>query len=260
MTLPLNASRYEHRNRITYNHLIMSGHSHWSGIKHKKAVADAKRAQIFTKLGRAISVTARNGGGNPEFNPALRLAIEKARSFNMPKDKIENSIAKGTGEGSDSKLEEAEYEALGPFGTMLIIQTITDNKNRTVSDLRRTLENHGGKMADGGISWNFKRVGIINIVPSPDQKEEIFNLAIENDADDIWEKNDSSIKIVSNLEKFNSLKEIFARYSVRESGLSYVSKNPVTLNSKQKEKYDKLIESLIEHPDVQEVFDNVQDG
>jgi len=135
----------------------MSGHSHWSGIKHKKGVADAKRAQIFTKLGHAIFVAARAGGGNPDFNATLRLAIDKAKEFNMPKDKIENSIKKGTGEGSENKLEEAQYEAMGPFGTMLIIKVITDNKNRTVSDLRRILEKHGGKIA--AVSWNFKRDG-----------------------------------------------------------------------------------------------------
>jgi len=137
----------------------MSGHSHWSGIKHKKAVADAKRAQIFTKLGHAIAVAARSGGSNPDFNPALRLAIDKAKEFNMPKDRIKNSIKKGTREGLENKLVEAQYEAMGPFGTMLIIKVITDNKNRAVSDLRRVLEKHGGKMADGGVSWNFKREG-----------------------------------------------------------------------------------------------------
>lgn len=237
----------------------MSGHSHWSGIKHKKAVADAKRAQVFTKLGRAISVAARNGSGNPEFNPALRLAIEKARSFNMPKDKIENSIKKGTGESAGNQLAETEYEALGPYGTMLMIKIITDNKNRTVSEIRRILEKHGGKMADGGISWNFKRVGIIDILPNPNQKETIINLAIENEVDDILEKKDDSIEIISNLENFNNLKEIFSNYPVRESGLSYFPKNPVTLNLEQKAKYNKLVESLIDHPDVQEVFDNVQD-
>jgi len=235
----------------------MSGHSHWSGIKHKKALVDSKRGQIFTKLGRAISVAARSGRGNPEFNPNLRLAIEKARSFNMPNDKIDNSIKKGLGEGAQNKLEEAEYEGLGPFGTMLIIKAITDNKNRTVSDIRRLLEKHQGKMADGGISWNFKRVGIIEILPDLDRKEEIINIAIENEAADIFEKEDNSVQIISDLENFNSLKEIFSHYPIRESGLSYMPKNPITLDSEQKVKYDKLVESLIEHPDVQEVFDNV---
>jgi len=177
----------------------MSGHSHWAGIKHKKAVTDAKRAQIFTKLGHAIAVAARNGGGNPDFNPALRLAVDKARSLNMPKDKIENSIKKGTGEGLENRLEEAQYEALGPFGIMLIINVITDNKNRTVSDLRRLLEKHGGKMADGGVSWNFKR-----------------------------------------------------------SGAAYVPQYTISLEPGQKEKYEKLIEDLTDHPDVQEFYDNLQ--
>jgi YebC/PmpR family DNA-binding regulatory protein len=176
----------------------MSGHSHWSGIKHKKAVADAKRGQIFTKLGHAIAVAAREGGGNPEFNAALRLAIEKAKEFNMPKDKIENSVRKGTGEGAQNRLEEAQYEALGPFGTMLIIKVITDNKNRTVSELRRILEKHGGKMADGGVSWNFKRVGA-----------------------------------------------------------EYVPQYSITLETKEQEKYQKLLADLSDQPDVQEFYDNL---
>lgn len=237
----------------------MSGHSHWSGIKHKKAVTDAKRAQIFTKLGRVISVAARNGGGNPEFNPALRLAIEKARSFNMSKDKIENSIKKGTGEDSDSKLDEAQYEALGPSGIMLIINAITDNKNRTVSDLRRILEKHGGKMADGGVSWNFKRAGILEIMPAKDQKGDIIDMAIENGAEDFIEKKDSSILIISPLDSFNQLKDKLATFDVRESGVGYVPQNPLKLDEKEKEKSETLIADLTDHPDVQEVFDNIQE-
>lgn len=235
----------------------MSGHSHWAGIKHKKAVVDAKRAQIFTKLGRAISVAARNGGGNPDFNPGLRLAIDKARSFNMSRDKIENSIKKGIGEGSDSQLEEVEYEALGNSGTMLIIKAITDNKNRTISDLRRILEKHGGKLADGGISWNFKRAGIINLVPNTSQKEKVAELAIESNAEDVLEKKDGSVQIIANLVNFNSLKEILAPFNINESGVGYVPQNPIRLSEEQRKKYNIFIDDLVDHPDVQEVFDNV---
>lgn len=235
----------------------MSGHSHWSGIKHKKAVADAKRAQIFTKLGRAISVAARNGGGNPEFNPALRLAIEKARSFNMPKDKIENSIAKGTGEGVQNRLEEARYEALGPSGTMLIIKVITDNKNRTVSDLRRILEKHGGKMADGGVSWNFKRTGIIEIAPG-EKKEEAINLAIENGVEDVIERDEERVLFYVSLDNFNQLNERLINFNITESSVGYVPQNPITLEGTAQEKYQKLLADLTDQPDVQEFYDNLQ--
>lgn len=238
----------------------MSGHSHWAGIKHKKAVQDAKRAQVFTKLGKAITIAARLGGGNPDFNPNLRLAIEKAKEFNMPKDRIENSIRKGTGEGEENRLEEAQYEALGPSATMLIILVITDNKNRTVSELRRILEKHGGKMADGGVSWNFKRAGLINILPEINQIEEAMDLAIESGADDVVERKDGSLLIVSALDNFNGLKEKVSQFKVRESGVGYIGQNPITLDKKQKEKYERLIEDLTEHPDVQEVFDNVIEG
>lgn len=178
----------------------------------------------------------------------------------MPKDKIENSIRKGTGEGSENRLEEAQYEAMGPSSTMLIILTITDNKNRTVSDLRRILEKHGGKMADGGVSWNFKRAGIIYLSPDPEQIEYAVNSAIENNAEDVVENKDGSIKIITSLENFNSLKEKLSPFSIRESGMQYIPQNPVTLDEKQKEKYDRLIEDLTDHQDVQEVFDNVQES
>lgn len=238
----------------------MSGHSHWAGIKHKKAVQDAKRAQIFTKLGRAITITARLGGGNPDFNPNLRLAIEKAKELNMPKDRIENSIKKGLGELEGNRLEEVQYEGLGPAGIMLIISVITDNKNRTVSEIRRILEDYGGKLANGGISWNFRRAGLIEIFPSIEKREEAIGWAIENGADDVTEKTDGSIVIISNLDNLNNLKEKLSSFNIRESGVSYVPQNPISLSAKQKEQYDKLIETLTDHPDVQEVFDNTSNG
>ena len=234
----------------------MSGHSHWAGIKRKKAIQDAKRAQIFTKLGRAITVSARTGGGNPDFNANLRLAIEKAKEFNMPKDKIENSIRKGIGGEADNQLEEVQYEALGPFATMFIISVITDNKNRTVSELRRIFEKHGGKMANGGVSWNFKRAGLINIKPDNSQKEEIENTAIENGAEDLVEKENGLILVVSSLENFNDLKNKLSRFNLQESGIGYLPLNPVKISKEQEEKYEKLVFDLTDHPDVQEVFDN----
>lgn len=237
----------------------MSGHSHWAGIKRKKAVVDAKRAQIFTKLGRAITIAAKNSGGNPDFNPSLRLAIDKAKSFNMPKDKIENSIKKGSGESSE-KLFEVQYEALGPEGTMLIIETITDNKNRTVSDIRRILEKYAGKMADGGISWNFKRVGILELEPKEEEREKILETAIELDARDIIEKEDGTIQIISNLEKFNFIKESLRKYPVLSININYLPQNPISLNKAQAEKYDRLLSELLDHPDVQEVYDNIQES
>jgi len=237
----------------------MSGHSHWAGIKRKKAVQDAKRARIFTKLGRAITIAARLGGKNPNFNTSLRLAIEKAKEFNMPKDKIENSVQKGSGEGADIRLEEIQYEALGPFGIMLIILVITDNRNRAVSDLRRILEKHGGKMADGGVSWNFKRAGSITISPDHKSKEEAMNLAIENGADDIIEIKNGAMTVYSAPENYNHLKEKLLSFNILESSTGYFPQNPISVEPANREKYERLIEDLTDHPDVQEVFDNVQD-
>jgi len=239
----------------------VSGHSHWSGIKHKKSLQDAKRAQIFTKLGRAITIAVRSGGTNSNFNPALRLAVEKAKEFNMPKDRIESLIKKGMGEEDGDKLEEFQYEALGPAGIMLIISGITDNKNRTVSEIRRILEKHGGKMADGGVSWNFKRAGIIILsVSSEKKREEAENLAIENGADDVIEKGGNAIVIYSSLPNFNNLKEKLSQFDVSENNVGYIPQNPILIEPAAKEKYNKLIDDLTEHPDVQEVFDNVQEG
>lgn len=235
----------------------MSGHSHWAGIKHKKAVVDAKRAQVFTKLGRAISVAAREGGGNPDFNPNLRLAIEKARELNMTKDKIEKAIRRGMGLEEGKLLEEIIYEALGPSGTMLIIITITDNRNRAISEIRRIIEKHGGKMADGGIGWNFKRLGIINLSPNDNQYEDAMNTAIENDAEDVIENGNGKLTAYSSLENFNDLKTLLAPFNITESGIGYIPQNAITLEGRDKEKFEKLIEELEDHQDVQEIFDNL---
>ncbi len=136
----------------------MSGHSHWAGIKHKKGINDAKRAQLFTKYGKLITVAAREGGGNPESNLKLKLAIEQARAVNMPKDNIERAIKRGTGELKGELIEEVLYEAFGPGGIMMIIKTLTDNRNRTVSEIKSILADFGGKLGGpGSVMWNFEK-------------------------------------------------------------------------------------------------------
>jgi len=235
----------------------MSGHSHWAGIKRKKALVDAKRAQNFTKLTRAITIAAKEGGGNPEFNPLLRLAIEKAREFNVPKDKIEKAIRKGTGEEESENLEEKTYEALGPAGTMFIIRTISDNSNRTVGELRRIMEKNNGKMADGGIGWNFKRFGILAFSVEEERKEELINSAIENQAEDFLEEENGDIMIKCAVENLNKIKNALAGYRLTKSEIRYLPLNPLVLTEKDKAKYVKLLSEIYENPDVQDVYDNV---
>jgi YebC/PmpR family DNA-binding regulatory protein len=152
----------------------MSGHSHWAGIKHKKGIEDAKRAKVFTKLARVIVVAAREKGWNPDMNPSLRLAIEKARAANMPTDKIERAIERGSGKGGEEALEGFCYEAFGPGSVATLIEGITDNKNRTFGEVRKIITDHGGRMAEqGSVQWMFNRKGLISL--SSNDKIQITN-------------------------------------------------------------------------------------
>lgn len=224
---------------------------------------DAKRAQKFTKLGKAITIAARLGGENPDFNPNLRLAIEKAKEFNMPKDRIINSIKKGSGKDPDNQLEEILYEALGPAGTMFLIETVTDKKNRTISELRKIMESFGGKMADGGVGWNFKRKGILLIESGEDQKENIFETAVLSGAEDVLEEESEGriiISVLTEVEKFSAVKEALSEFEMRETKISYVPNNPQIFNEieeKYQEKISCLMEELEDHPDVLELYSNV---
>ena len=164
----------------------MSGHSKWSSIKHKKAATDAKRGQLFTKLGREITVVARNGGGDPEMNASLRLAIQRARDANMPNDNVKRAIERATGAGDGAKLEEITYEGYAPGGTAVLIQTVTDNKNRTVADLRTTLSRNGGTLAEtGAVAWQFDLRGVISVPANGVDADEVQLAAIEAGALDV---------------------------------------------------------------------------
>lgn len=178
----------------------MSGHSKWSQIKHKKAITDVRRGKLFSKVSKMISVAAGVGGGDPEMNPKLRLAIDKARSVNMPKGNIERAIKRGTGEGGGA-LEEVKYEAYGPAGIALIIEGITDNKNRTLSEIKHTLASHGGKLAEkGSVKWSFEREGTDWVPKYPIKVEDP---KLRKQLEDLFEsldENDDIQEIYSNLE------------------------------------------------------------
>jgi len=242
----------------------MSGHSKWSTIKRKKGIADAKKSNVFAKISKIVSIAARDGGGDPEANYKLRLAIDKARAINMPLDNISRAIKKGTGELVDgSQIEEVVYEAYGPGGVAIIIETITDNKNRTVSEIKKILSDADGKLGGGGsVSWLFERKGTIRISSySAADKEKIELLAIENDALDIIEE-DSNLIIYSIPEKLSNLKEILEKEGIKidSSEIELITKNPVKIDNKNiLEKVEKLMEELGEHDDVNEIYSNIED-
>ena len=242
----------------------MSGHSKWSTIKRKKGIADAKKSNVFAKISKIVSIAARDGGGDPEANYKLRLAIDKARAINMPLDNISRAIKKGTGELDDgSQIEEVVYEAYGPGGVAIIIETITDNKNRTVSEIKKILSDADGKLGGGGsVSWLFERKGTIRIsLYSATDKEKIELLAIENDALDIIEE-DSNLIIYSIPEKLSNLKEILEKEGIKidSSEIELITKNPVKIDNKNiLEKVEKLMEELGEHDDVNEIYSNIED-
>lgn len=239
----------------------MSGHSHWAGIKHKKGLEDAKRAKIFSKMSRLISVTAREKGGDLEMNAELKIAIERAKSFNMPQENIERAIKRGTGEIEGGKLESLLLEGFGPGKVAILVEGVTDNKNRTVAEIRHLFESFGGKLASGGVLWMFEKKGAIEIdqQETGKSKEELEMLAIEAGADDIkWQNN--TLEIYTKLEDFNNVKKFLEEKGIKieNNNLEFVPKEEVKIEDKEtKDKIEKLFEALDEHDDVQEIYSNL---
>ena len=234
----------------------MAGHSKWAQIKRKKAVADAKRGKLFTKLIREISVAARQGGGNPQGNPRLRLAIEQARAANMPMENIERAIKKATGELEGSKFEEIIYEGYGPGGIAILIEAVTDNKNRTVSELRHLFSRHGGRLAEtGSVNWKFQRKGIITITKDQISEDDLIMLALELGADDVITETDY-YEVQTSLENFEKVRKALSEKGLKidSASLQFVPQNLMKINSKENETALKLLEVLEDHDDVQNVY------
>lgn len=238
----------------------MSGHSHFAGIKHRKGINDAKRANIFTKLGRLVTIAARDGGGNPDFNFKLKMTIEQARAANMPKDNIDKAIKRGTGELKDgAEIVEVLYEAYGPGQVAMLIKVATDNKNRALGEIRNTLTKSGGKIVTAGaISFMFKQVGCIEIEIKNENKESFELLAIEAGAEDIIYDDDACF-VYTKVEDLKEVKENLEKEGIKieNTGLMYVPTQKNSISEKDKESYDKLLESLDELDDVQEIYDNL---
>lgn len=233
----------------------MSGHSKWSTIKRKKGAEDAKRGKIFTRLARDIMIAARSGG-DPAGNPTLRMAIEKARGANMPKDNIERAIKKGTGELTGGDVEEITYEAFGPHGIPILIQCLTDNRNRTLADVRRVLNKMGGNMAEAGaVSWMFETKGHITIERDKQDPDEVFMIAVEAGADDV-EINEDTFEVYTAATSLHAVSQALteAGLEVEEAELSQVPKNEIELDQKETVQVMGVIEALEELDDVDQVY------
>ena len=236
----------------------MSGHSHWSSIKYQKSATDAKRSKTFSKLARLIAVAAREKGGDSNFNPSLRIAIEKAHSFNMPKEKIENAIKKGTGELEGVSFEEFTFEAYGPGGIAIIVEGITDNRNRSIGEIKQILAKHGGKLAEeGSVKWMFERKGCIIVNTQEQDKEDLELKVIEAGAEDTcWEKD--SLAVYTRIEDLEKVKkELESRdLKIESSSLEWVAKENIEIDEKNKQSCHELFELLDENDSVQEIYSN----
>lgn len=237
----------------------MSGHSKWASIKHKKGALDAKRGKIFTKIIKEITVAARMGGGDAEANPRLRTAVLKAKAENMPKDNIDRAIKKGTGELEGVSYTEITYEAYGPGGVAILIDTLTDNKNRTAADVRNMLTKGNGNLGESGcVSYLFKRKGIITFDGEKYSEDKIFEASLEAGADDVT-NSDGVIEVLTEPDSFGSVLDVLNKAGFEESSaeISMLPDSRVTLDNDITRKALRLIEKLEDHDDVQSVSSNL---
>lgn len=236
----------------------MSGHSKWSQIKHKKAITDAKRGQAFTKLIKEITVAARQGGGDPASNAKLRLLIEKAKNINMPLDNINRAVKRGTGELPGVHYEPMIYEGYGPFGIAVIVETLTDNKNRTVAELRHLFTGKGGNLGEtGSVNWMFEKMGVIDIQGNINEDtllEQLMNYDIKD-----LKHNDSFFTIYCAPQSLDQAKSTLAALSVKieRAEVDWVAKTPINLASEQAEKAYQFLELLEDLDDTQNVYTNL---
>jgi YebC/PmpR family DNA-binding regulatory protein len=237
----------------------MSGHSKWSSIKHKKAAKDAKRGKIFTKMIKEITVAARMGGGDVNANPRLRTAVTTARASSMPSDNIERAIKKGTGELEGVNYEEINYEGYGPAGVAIMVSVLTDNRNRTVAEIRNIFEKNSGNLgATGCVAWMFSKKGLITVEQSAAAEERVFEVALDAGADDIADAGEV-FEVTVAPERLEDVKTALdkAGIAVASAEVAMVPQNTVTLRGREAEQTLKLLEVLEDHDDVQKVAANV---
>jgi YebC/PmpR family DNA-binding regulatory protein len=238
----------------------MSGHSHWATIKHKKGAIDAKRGKLWSKLSRAIIIAARHGGGDPGMNLKLRYAIDKARSVSMPKDNIERAIKRGTGEGSDAIFEELTYEGYGPGGVAVLVDVLTDNRNRTSGEVRKIFERTGGKMGSAGaVAYLFERKGVFSVDAKTTDEDTLMGVILEAGADDL-KKHGDNFEILCDATIFNDVKTALekANIATNMAEITQLPKTPTEIDVETGLKVMRLMEALDDHDDVQNVYTSVQ--
>lgn len=236
----------------------MSGHSKWATTKRKKAVIDSKRGKIFTKLIKEITISARQGGGDSAGNPRLRLAIDNAKAANMPADNIERAVKKATGELEGQTYSELTYEGYAPAGIAIIVDVATDNKNRTVAEVRHIFSKHGGGMGESGsVAWMFNKKGVITLPNQGKTEDEIMEIIIDAGADDMQTEEDF-FEVQTSLENFENVRKALLdkKIIVENASLQWVAKNTIPINGEDAEKVIRLIETLEDNDDVQNVFTN----
>ncbi|MBU1862974.1 MAG: YebC/PmpR family DNA-binding transcriptional regulator [Candidatus Omnitrophica bacterium] len=238
----------------------MSGHSRWSSIKHKKGAADAKRGKLFTKLIKAITVAARQSGGDPNANPALRTAITSAKNANMPNDNIDRAIKKGTGELEGITYEEVFYEGYGPKGVAIYVQCLTDNKNRTTAEVRNLFSKNNGNMAGVGcVAWLFESKGLIVVTADEIKEDRLMEIAIDAGAED-FSKDKDVFEIITAPQDFENIRKTIADNAIpiQSSDLTYIPKNEIPLTVDEAKRVLKLVEILEDHEDIQNVYANFE--
>lgn len=236
----------------------MAGHSKWANIKHRKAAQDKKRGKLYTKIIREITVAARLGGGEAADNPRLRAAVDKALGANMPKDTIERAIARGAGGGDGNEVEELVYEGYGPGGVAVLVEAMTDNRNRTVAEVRHAFSKAGGNLGtDGSVAYLFTRQGIINFAPGADE-EQIMEVALEAGADDILSEDDGAISVTTPWESLNEVVDalVAADMSPDHSEVTMVASTTTEFDHEMAQKVLNLLDVLEDLDDVQEVYSN----
>ncbi len=236
----------------------MSGHSKWASIKHKKAAVDAKRGKVFSRLAKEIIVAARNGGSNPDMNPRLRTAIDSAKAANMPAANIEKAIKRGSGELEGVSYEEITYDAYGPGGAAILVHILTDNKNRTASEMRTIFSRKGGNIAGvGAVSWIFDKKGLIRVPQDKADEEELFLLVSDAGAEDFRTESDA-YEIICAPEDFENVKKCLQENEVEwdMASITYLPKNTVKVEGKEAQQLLALVEELEDHDDVQNVYSN----
>ena len=238
----------------------MAGHSKWANIKHRKAAQDAKRGKLFTKFIRELTVAAREGGSDPDSNPRLRVAIDKALGGNMTRDTVERAIKRGAGELEGQQLETILYEGYGPGGTAVMVETMTDNRNRTVSGVRNAFSKSGGNLGtDGSVSYLFTKRGVLSYAPGTDE-DALMEAALEAGAEDIVSYDDGAVDVFTDPVDFYTVKEQLdkAHFVADNAVIAMIASTKAELDLETAEKFMRLIDTLEDHDDVQEVYHNAE--